>query len=280
MPVQENIQELFKVKGCVYMATSPSGKKYIGMTTHFYNRYHSHKHDAKIKSYSICSAINKYGIENFTWEILHQSDNINELEIKEQYFIKEFNTQNPKIGYNLHSGGKSYRPTRETILKQQKAKGLLPISIFQLPDLTYIATCDFAKDCSDITGVPLTRIQDCTWDGDSTKSTSGYYFTRNSVEYVTSHTEEIIKQITTKKPRSQEARDKMRFPKQIEEKDRVAFNRTGRKFIISYLFSRNTETHSSIELIGKIIGMPGTTIHDKLSKNSVIFFNEFKVVEI
>ena len=54
-------------------------------------------------------AINKYGINNFKWEIIEEISDIKEklfiiLNNLEIFWIKKLNTQDPKIGYNLTPG--------------------------------------------------------------------------------------------------------------------------------------------------------------------------------
>lgn len=50
-------------------------------------------------------AIRKYGLENFKKEILESCSNDDELNEKERYWIKFYNSTNRKIGYNLTEGG-------------------------------------------------------------------------------------------------------------------------------------------------------------------------------
>jgi hypothetical protein len=50
-------------------------------------------------------AIKKYGIKNFKKEILDETDNYEDLSIKEKYWIKNFDSTNIKIGYNISKGG-------------------------------------------------------------------------------------------------------------------------------------------------------------------------------
>ena len=92
--------------GFIYKYTSPSGKSYIGQTIY------SLKERAKTSSgsgYSNCTiffrAIEKYGFENFEYEILGEFP-IEELDEKEKYFIKKENTLQPN-GYNIKIGGAS-----------------------------------------------------------------------------------------------------------------------------------------------------------------------------
>ena len=50
-------------------------------------------------------AIEKYGKENFTCEILDYAETLQELNDKEKLYIEKFNSMNSKIGYNLTRGG-------------------------------------------------------------------------------------------------------------------------------------------------------------------------------
>jgi hypothetical protein len=50
-------------------------------------------------------AIKKYGKENFKKEILEKCDDKNELNKKEIFWIKYFNSKDKKIGYNISDGG-------------------------------------------------------------------------------------------------------------------------------------------------------------------------------
>lgn len=50
-------------------------------------------------------AIEKYGKENFTCEILDYAETLQELNDKEKLYIEKFNSMNSNIGYNLTRGG-------------------------------------------------------------------------------------------------------------------------------------------------------------------------------
>lgn len=55
----------------------------------------------------IKQAIKKYGKKFFIKEILEYVDDVKNLDIREEYWIKEFNSRDNAIGYNISIGGKS-----------------------------------------------------------------------------------------------------------------------------------------------------------------------------
>jgi group I intron endonuclease len=89
---------------CVYMHTSPKGKKYVGITCrnplYRWQNGQGYKHNVHFNK-----AIIKYGWDNFKHEILESGLCKEEAEEKEIFLIKELNLQNPNCGYNLSSGG-------------------------------------------------------------------------------------------------------------------------------------------------------------------------------
>lgn len=89
----------------IYKATNTVNKKvYIGFTSSFHKRVHTHKKDYKKRITKFYSAIRKYGWENFQWEVLFQStDKEYCLNIMEQHYIDQYNSI--KEGYNLNFGG-------------------------------------------------------------------------------------------------------------------------------------------------------------------------------
>jgi group I intron endonuclease len=54
-------------------------------------------------------AVKKYGIDNFSKETLCVCSNEKELDEKEIFYIKKFNSTNRDFGYNICEGGRSYR---------------------------------------------------------------------------------------------------------------------------------------------------------------------------
>jgi group I intron endonuclease len=97
--------------GIIYKATNIiNGKHYIGQTTqNLKKRKIAHKTEAKQnkKNMYFHNALNKYGFDNFEWEIICECSSKNEMNKIEEEQIKKYNSQNKKYGYNLLPGGKS-----------------------------------------------------------------------------------------------------------------------------------------------------------------------------
>ena len=120
MEIQEWIS---KDQWCVYKHTSPSGKSYVGMTINTINRW---KNGKGYKSQKVFwKAIQKYGWENFSHDIVAIGLSFEEAQQKEISLIKELDSTNPKHGYNMTKGG-DYVPlsfhTPESIEKTRKTK--------------------------------------------------------------------------------------------------------------------------------------------------------------
>lgn len=92
--------------GNVYIAISPSNKKYVGVTSQNTNeRWKEHTQRAREgRPGAIYNAIRKYGIDSFMIFTLFESDDWDLLLKKESEFIIENNSKYPN-GYNLTDGG-------------------------------------------------------------------------------------------------------------------------------------------------------------------------------
>ena len=87
----------------VYKFTNKiNNKSYIGQSTNIERRYKEHK-TKKCENSLFHNAINEYGFENFDFAIIETCD-VNELNEKEVYYIKKYNTLFPN-GYNISEGG-------------------------------------------------------------------------------------------------------------------------------------------------------------------------------
>ena len=82
-----------------------NGKIYIGQSVHPNKRWQEHKQHAKtnIDNYPIHAAINKYGEDNFSFEILKWTEDYDN---EERICIQKYNALVPN-GYNIIEGGHS-----------------------------------------------------------------------------------------------------------------------------------------------------------------------------
>lgn len=86
-----------------------NGKVYIGQSQDIYNRWYDHKKDSRKKKTNIAlyRAFNKYGIENFSFEIIEKCS-LEELDDKEIYYIMKYHSYinlEDSNGYNMTIGG-------------------------------------------------------------------------------------------------------------------------------------------------------------------------------
>lgn len=102
----------------IYLVTNIiNNKQYVGQTIQtIEKRWRCHQ----TKGHALFCAIKKYGVHNFTIEQLDIANNIEELNIKEQEWIRKLNSVAPN-GYNLRlggdSGGRHSNETKEKISK-------------------------------------------------------------------------------------------------------------------------------------------------------------------
>ena len=91
----------------VYKITNTVNEKsYIGISVDIENRWSQHKNPYNWKRESkkiLYKAIQKYGLENFKFEVLEECFNTEELGDKEKYYIELYDTY--KNGYNGTTGG-------------------------------------------------------------------------------------------------------------------------------------------------------------------------------
>ena len=116
--VCKNQEQLRTAKCIIYSITNTiNGKRYIGQTIRRFNdRYDGigvgvervkSKYEKDGGNTHLYNSICKYGVENFSVEILHMGKTKDELNYFEDFYIKYYNTRNPKHGYNIKPGGDS-----------------------------------------------------------------------------------------------------------------------------------------------------------------------------
>ena len=119
---------LWKSKNVIYLYTNKiNGKKYVGQvngkTKNLNIRHKRHMNDNLV----VDIALRKHGIENFSLEIIHFGETLEELNYFERYYIKYYNTlAKNNNGYNVSSGGAKGNPlagkTEEEIKEISKKK--------------------------------------------------------------------------------------------------------------------------------------------------------------
>lgn len=87
--------------GYIYKTTNMvNGKIYVGQ--HKSNKFDSYyKGSGKL----LHEALNKYGVDNFSVEVLEECDTAEYMNEREIYWIAQLNSTNLDIGYNLSDGG-------------------------------------------------------------------------------------------------------------------------------------------------------------------------------
>lgn len=115
-------------KYCVYIHTSPSGKRYIGQTGKKPERrwdngngYLSKNKNGKYNQPAFANAILKYGWDNFEHEIVATNLTKEEADTLEKALIKKMDTMNYKYGYNCAEGGSCGAISEETKKKLSEA---------------------------------------------------------------------------------------------------------------------------------------------------------------
>lgn len=90
---------------CIYKITNTiNGKIYIGQTNNFYRRMREHKNLLNANKHfnrHLQYAWNKYGEENFTFEMIEECE-IDKLNEKEMYWIKKLHAASNRYGYNIN----------------------------------------------------------------------------------------------------------------------------------------------------------------------------------
>ena len=106
----------------IYKITNQvNNKSYIGQSVNIKRRWNDHRSHAYEKKTTLQKAMCKYGIDNFKFEILEECK-IKELNDKEKYYIKYYDTYNN--GYNETLGG-SGTSANGTKLTWDKVKSII-----------------------------------------------------------------------------------------------------------------------------------------------------------
>lgn len=107
------------MKTGIYKITNKiNGKTYIGQSEDIERRFKHHK--GIYSDFAIHRAFKKYGIDNFTFEVLYECP-IEEMNKWETFFITIFGSLSPN-GYNLNMGGDGKEVSEETKKKMSESR--------------------------------------------------------------------------------------------------------------------------------------------------------------
>ena len=116
-----------KLCGIYKITNLESGKVYVGSSLDIYTRFTKHKSDLirnKHKNIYLQNAWNKYGSQNFIFEIIELVSPVDQLLIRESYWIKHIKCLNRIFGYNLSDIESTgiIKLSKETRQKMSKSK--------------------------------------------------------------------------------------------------------------------------------------------------------------
>jgi len=103
-----------------------NSRAYVGKTTRGLElRKAEHKYEASVSTnYPLYNAINKYGFDNFTFDVIYTAKDLADLNEAEKQYIQTLNTLKPE-GYNLALGGEGIIFTEETRKKMSESRKIL-----------------------------------------------------------------------------------------------------------------------------------------------------------
>jgi group I intron endonuclease len=105
----------------IYQITNlVNNKIYIGKTKQLPRKRWS-DHKTRSQNPHLKHSINKYGIDSFKFEVIVQTLSFTDCNYIETHLIKEYNTTNPSIGYNMRLGGDGGEHTPESRLRMSIA---------------------------------------------------------------------------------------------------------------------------------------------------------------
>lgn len=154
-----------KVSGIYKIENKINGKVYIGQSVDVYRRLKKHIWEIKNNNNNVLyKAFKKYGIENFTYELIEECD-VEELDEKEIFYIRKYNSYigaENSNGYNLNTGGgvnRGWNPTEENRNNFRNAN-LGGKSHFARKTICDGIVFDCAKDCAKYFNIPYASIKD------------------------------------------------------------------------------------------------------------------------
>lgn len=127
-----NYPVIYKITNCI------NNKIYVGKAINFANRYKYYKYNHKYGRMYIYRAMNKYGFDNFIFELLEECNTESLIE-RENYWILKLESNIKTKGYNLridskeNSGWSHTEATKKLISSKCKGKSAWHKGLTNLP---------------------------------------------------------------------------------------------------------------------------------------------------
>lgn len=165
-------------KCLVYIHTTPSGKKYVGLTS--MTARQRWKYGDGYRSQLFGRAIKKYGWDNIEHEIIKDNLTLEEAKQLEKELIIFFDTTNPKKGYNQTNGGEGCKyvkyPISEKRLEKLRANwiGESNINAKSVICLETLKVYSTMKEAKEDTGA--SKITECVKGYPKHRTSGGYHW--------------------------------------------------------------------------------------------------------
>lgn len=119
----------------IYKITNLINKKsYIGQSVNIQQRWKAHRCKYQTEDSALYRAIRKYGLNNFTFEVLEECQK-EQLDEREIFWIKYYGTHNKEKGYNMTDGGDSQTTSKLTKEQVNKIKQLLQTTVLSQQEI-------------------------------------------------------------------------------------------------------------------------------------------------
>jgi len=154
------------------MYKSPSGKRYIGKTTHKDIRHRNHGYAYGDSPY-FHKAIRKHKWENFSYEILEEfDDDVTDefMSDRETHWIEEYDSTNRAFGYNLTKGGEGMTGYKHTDVSKAKISEAHKGHIVSAETRTKISEANKGRKHTDATKAKMSEARKGHKHTDATKA--------------------------------------------------------------------------------------------------------------
>lgn len=146
-----------------------NGKVYVGKSKNIGIRWYEHKSELNNGSHinsHLQSAWNKYGENNFRFDVIYETIDEDDALKQEEYYIAKYEADNALFGYNLTTGGQSGYLSEESIAKVSdsrigKYNDLCENDIKHIKMLAYCLMN--LKEIADMYNVPLSTIRNIVY---------------------------------------------------------------------------------------------------------------------